>query len=48
MNDDFNSILIAQLFEAVRYINLINDGKALTAADLETFSVAMNFLYLMS
>jgi cysteinyl-tRNA synthetase len=44
MNDDFNSpILIAQLFEAVRYINLINDGKeTLTAADLETFSVAMN------
>ena len=44
MNDDFNSpILIAQLFEGVRYINLINDRKeTLTAADLETFSVAMN------
>jgi cysteinyl-tRNA synthetase len=44
MNDDFNSpILIAQLFEGVRYINLINDGKeTLTAADLETFSVSMN------
>jgi cysteinyl-tRNA synthetase len=44
MNDDFNSpILIAQLFEGVRYINLINDGKeSLTAADLETFSIAMN------
>ena len=28
MNDDFNTpILIAQLFEAVRFINLINDGK---------------------
>ena len=44
MNDDFNSpILIAQLFEGVRYANLLNDGKeSLTAADLETFSVAMN------
>jgi cysteinyl-tRNA synthetase len=44
MNDDFNSpILIAQLFEGVRYINLINDGKeSLTADDLETFSIAMN------
>lgn len=44
MNDDFNSpILIAQLFEGVRYINLINDGKeSLTAADLEIFSLAMN------
>ena len=28
MNDDFNTtILIAQLFEAVRVINLINDKK---------------------
>jgi cysteinyl-tRNA synthetase len=37
MNDDFNSpILIAQLFEAVRYINLLKDGKEkLTADDLE-------------
>lgn len=44
MNDDFNSpILIAQLFEGVRYINLINDGKeSLTAADLEIFSLTMN------
>lgn len=44
MNDDFNSpILIAQLFEGVRYINLINDGKeSLIAADLEIFSNAMN------
>lgn len=40
MNDDFNTpILIAQLFEAVRYINLINDGKeTITAADLEVLS----------
>lgn len=39
MNDDFNSpILIAQLFEAVRYINLMKDGKeSLNQADLETF-----------
>ena len=44
MNDDFNSpILIAQLFEGVRYINLINDGKeSLTATDLDVFSNAMN------
>ena len=37
MNDDFNSpILIAHLFEAVKWINLINDGKeSLTQSDLE-------------
>ncbi len=36
MNDDFNTpILIAQLFEAVRFINLINDGKeSITKDDL--------------
>jgi cysteinyl-tRNA synthetase len=29
MNDDFNSpMLIAQLFEAVRFINLVNNGSA--------------------
>ena len=40
MNDDFNSpILIAELFEAVRYINLLIDKKeTLTAADLEDFT----------
>ena len=40
MNDDFNTpILIAQLFEGVKYINLINDGKeTITAADLEVLS----------
>lgn len=39
MNDDFNSpILIAQLFEAVRYINLMKDGKeSLISTDLEVF-----------
>lgn len=37
MNDDFNSpILIAQLFEGVRYVNLLKEGKEmLNAADLE-------------
>jgi len=37
MNDDFNSpILIAQLFEAVKQINIIKDGKAkITVEDLE-------------
>ena len=39
MNDDFNSpILIAQLFEAVRYINLMKESKeSLNATDLEAF-----------
>jgi cysteinyl-tRNA synthetase len=38
MNDDFNSpILIAQLFEAVKYINACNNGKLkLTATDIDT------------
>ncbi|MBL7885658.1 MAG: cysteine--tRNA ligase [Flavobacterium sp.] len=40
MNDDFNTpILIAQLFEGVKYINLLNDGKeTITAADLEVLA----------
>ena len=44
MNDDFNSpILIAQLFEGVRYINLLKEGSAtLTAADLEDFSKTLS------
>lgn len=43
MNDDFNTpILIAQLFEGVRYINLMNDKTAtLTASDLELFTKTM-------
>ena len=43
MNDDFNSpILIAQLFEGVRFVNLIKEGSAtLTAADLETLVKTM-------
>ena len=44
MNDDFNSpILIAQLFEGVRFVNLLKDGKeTLNAPDLELFSKAMS------
>lgn len=44
MNDDFNSpILIAQLFEGVRYTNLLKEGKeTLTTADLENFIKAMH------
>lgn len=47
MNDDFNSpMVIASLFEAVRIINSVNDGKeSLSAADLqllrETFNTFM-------
>jgi cysteinyl-tRNA synthetase len=38
MNDDFNSpILIANLFEAVKFINQIKEGNAtITSDDLET------------
>ena len=44
MNDDFNSpILIANLFEGVRFINLINDNKeTVTATDLEILTTTMN------
>lgn len=44
MNDDFNSpILIAQLFEGVKYLNLIKDGKAsLQAADLKLLIDTLN------
>ncbi len=44
MNDDFNSpILIAQLFEGVRFINLMKDNSAtLKAEDLKIFTNAMN------
>ena len=48
MNDDFNSpILIAQLFEAVKYIHHIKDGTAqITAQDLETLLQTMHaFVY---
>jgi len=44
MNDDFNSpILIAQLFEAVRYINLLKDGKeTITTQDIDVLSKSLN------
>ncbi|RZJ36288.1 MAG: cysteine--tRNA ligase [Flavobacterium sp.] len=44
MNDDFNCpILIAQLFEGVRYINLLNDGReSVTEADLDLLRDTIN------
>jgi cysteinyl-tRNA synthetase len=48
MNDDFNTpILIANLFEGVRYINLLNDNSAsLKAEDLKLFSDSIStFVY---
>lgn len=44
MNDDFNSpILIAQLFEGVKYIHLIDSGKeSISQTDLELLSKTMN------
>ncbi len=44
MNDDFNSpVLIAQLFEAVKYVNLLIDKKeTLIAEDLEEFKATIN------
>jgi len=44
MNDDFNTpMLIANLFEAVKNINLVNDKKAnITQADKEKLSKAIN------
>ncbi|KDN56012.1 cysteine--tRNA ligase [Flavobacterium seoulense] len=43
MNDDFNTpILIAQLFEGVRFINLLKDNKeTINAVDLKTLSTTM-------
>lgn len=43
MNDDFNtSILVANLFEAVKRINLVNDGnETITQADLNKLEKAM-------
>jgi len=43
MNDDFNTpVLIAHLFDAVKWINLINDGKeTLTKEDLITLKTIM-------
>ncbi|MBA0884710.1 cysteine--tRNA ligase [Flavobacterium undicola] len=44
MNDDFNTpILIAQLFEGVRFINLLKENKeTISAADLETLSTTIH------
>lgn len=44
MNDDFNApILVANLFEAVRRINVINDGNdSISAADLDLLKKEMN------
>lgn len=44
MNDDFNTpILIAHLFEAVKFINQLNDKKAnITAVDLELLTNTLN------
>ncbi|HQZ23962.1 MAG TPA: cysteine--tRNA ligase [Flavobacterium sp.] len=44
MNDDFNTpILIANLFEGIRHVNLLNDNSAsLTAEDLKLFSHSIN------
>ncbi len=44
MNDDFNTpILIAQLFEGVRFVNLLKEGKeTLNAEDLNSFAKVMN------
>jgi len=44
MNDDFNSpILIASLFEAVKFINTVKEGNAsISASDLESLHQTMN------
>jgi cysteinyl-tRNA synthetase len=44
MNDDFNTpILIAQIFEGVRFVHLLKEEKeTLTITDLEIFSKSMN------
>jgi cysteinyl-tRNA synthetase len=45
MNDDFNTpILIAQLFEGVRFINILKDGKeTLNTEDLKSFEKMTDF-----
>ena len=44
MNDDFNApILVANLFEAVKFVNSVKDGKAtITKSDLENLTKTMN------
>ena len=48
MNDDFNTpILIAHLFEAVRHINLIKEGKeSITAADKDALHLVLSHFIL--
>jgi cysteinyl-tRNA synthetase len=44
MNDDFNTpILIAQLFEGVRFINILEE--TLNTEDLKSFEKAMTDLF---
>jgi cysteinyl-tRNA synthetase len=48
MNDDFNSpILIAQLFEGIRFVNLLNDKReTITAEDLNVLTTTLeNFTF---
>ena len=48
MNDDFNTpILIAKLFDAVKFINSVKEGKAeITSEDKETLHKTMkNFMF---
>lgn len=48
MNDDFNSpILIAQLFEGIRFVNLLNDKReTITAEDLQVLTTTLeNFTF---
>jgi len=44
MNDDFNTpILIANLFEGIRFVNIVNDGKeTLNKEDLDLLSTTLN------
>ena len=47
MNDDFNTpILIAQLFEGIKYVNLVNDGKEqLTSNDIELLHTTLHTFF---
>lgn len=47
MNDDFNTpILIAQLFEGIKYVNLVNDGKEqLTSDDIELLHTTLHTFF---
>jgi cysteinyl-tRNA synthetase len=44
MNDDFNApVLVANIFEAVKYINSVNDSKeTISAADLQSLNTELN------